>query len=91
LVDFICLFLVSRQTSDPRSGFATVEKDVPGSLTPMLGDKKVSFLVAWASLLLLLMGKQEWVKSNSKLSVTSMLLFASSVISFWVVGCLGLL
>ncbi|XP_021771028.1 SART-1 family protein DOT2-like [Chenopodium quinoa] len=29
------------QTSDPRSGFATVEKDVPGSLTPMLGDKKV--------------------------------------------------
>ncbi|KAG5228157.1 SART-1 family protein [Salix suchowensis] len=29
------------QTSDPRSGFATVEKDLPGSLTPMLGDKKV--------------------------------------------------
>ncbi|KAG0502967.1 hypothetical protein HPP92_003039 [Vanilla planifolia] len=29
------------QTSDPRSGFATVEKDTPGSLTPMLGDKKV--------------------------------------------------
>ncbi|XP_021891427.1 SART-1 family protein DOT2 isoform X2 [Carica papaya] len=29
------------QTSDPTSGFATVEKDVPGSLTPMLGDKKV--------------------------------------------------
>ncbi|KAG7550904.1 SNU66/SART1 family [Arabidopsis thaliana x Arabidopsis arenosa] len=29
------------QTSDPQSGFATVEKDVPGSLTPMLGDKKV--------------------------------------------------
>ncbi|CAH9134789.1 unnamed protein product [Cuscuta epithymum] len=29
------------QTSDPRSGFATVEKDFPGSLTPMLGDKKV--------------------------------------------------
>lgn len=29
------------QTSDPRSGFATVEKDVPGSLTPMLGDRKV--------------------------------------------------
>lgn len=29
------------QTSDPRSGFATVEKEVPGSLTPMLGDKKV--------------------------------------------------
>ncbi|KAI0509779.1 hypothetical protein KFK09_010375 [Dendrobium nobile] len=29
------------QTSDPRSGFATVEKDNPGSLTPMLGDKKV--------------------------------------------------
>ncbi|KAJ3693561.1 hypothetical protein LUZ60_009041 [Juncus effusus] len=28
------------QTSDPRSGFATVEKDV-GSLTPMLGDRKV--------------------------------------------------
>ncbi|XXG80144.1 hypothetical protein AAC387_Pa09g1080 [Persea americana] len=29
------------QTSDPRSGFATVEKDHPGSLTPMLGDRKV--------------------------------------------------
>ncbi|XP_010256356.1 PREDICTED: SART-1 family protein DOT2 [Nelumbo nucifera] len=29
------------QTSDPRSGFATVEKDIPGGLTPMLGDKKV--------------------------------------------------
>ncbi|KAF8402316.1 hypothetical protein HHK36_013270 [Tetracentron sinense] len=32
----------SLQTSDPRSGFATVEKDLPGSLTPMLGDRKVS-------------------------------------------------
>ncbi|XP_043700636.1 SART-1 family protein DOT2 isoform X2 [Telopea speciosissima] len=30
------------QTSDPRSGFATVEKDLAGGLTPMLGDKKVS-------------------------------------------------
>jgi U4/U6.U5 tri-snRNP-associated protein 1 len=29
------------QTSDPRSGFATVEKASIGSLTPMLGDKKV--------------------------------------------------
>ncbi|KAL8492745.1 hypothetical protein ACS0TY_024082 [Phlomoides rotata] len=29
------------QTSDPRSGFATVEKDLAGGLTPMLGDKKV--------------------------------------------------
>ncbi|KAJ0980756.1 hypothetical protein J5N97_009011 [Dioscorea zingiberensis] len=29
------------QTSDPRSGFATVEKNHLGSLTPMLGDKKV--------------------------------------------------
>ena len=28
--------------SDPRSGFATVEKDFPGGLTPMLGDRKVS-------------------------------------------------
>ncbi|KAM3683676.1 hypothetical protein ACB094_12G165000 [Castanea mollissima] len=28
------------QTSDPRSGFATVEKDFPGGLTPMLGDRK---------------------------------------------------
>jgi hypothetical protein len=36
-MNFIC-----RQTSDPRSGFATVEKDFPGGLTPMLGDKKVS-------------------------------------------------
>ncbi|KAG1331850.1 SART-1 family protein DOT2 [Cocos nucifera] len=31
----------TQQTSDPRSGFATVEKDHLGSLTPMLGDKKV--------------------------------------------------
>ena len=29
------------QTSDPKSGFATVEKDLPGGLTPMLGDQKV--------------------------------------------------
>ncbi|KAL5782422.1 hypothetical protein ACOSP7_007451 [Xanthoceras sorbifolium] len=29
------------QTSDPRSGFATVEKDLPGGLTPMLGNSKV--------------------------------------------------
>eukprot|EP00252_Welwitschia_mirabilis_P011776 TRINITY_DN261_c0_g1_i1.p1 TRINITY_DN261_c0_g1~~TRINITY_DN261_c0_g1_i1.p1 ORF type:complete len:1135 (+),score=425.73 TRINITY_DN261_c0_g1_i1:3053-6457(+) len=29
------------EISDLRSGFATVEKEVPGSLTPMLGDKKV--------------------------------------------------
>ncbi|XP_057961524.1 SART-1 family protein DOT2-like [Malania oleifera] len=29
------------QTSDPRSRFATVEKDLPGGLTPMLGDRKV--------------------------------------------------
>ncbi|CAN8300196.1 unnamed protein product [Cochlearia groenlandica] len=29
------------QSSDPQNGFATVEKDVPGSLTPMLGDRKV--------------------------------------------------
>ncbi|WCJ19637.1 SART-1 family [Euphorbia peplus] len=31
----------SGETSDPRSGFGTVEKDLPGGLTPMLGDKKV--------------------------------------------------
>ncbi|KAG6781243.1 hypothetical protein POTOM_014134 [Populus tomentosa] len=30
----------AQQTSDPRSGFATVDKDLPGGLTPMLGDKK---------------------------------------------------
>lgn len=29
------------QTSDPTSGFATVDKDLPGGLTPMLGDRKV--------------------------------------------------
>ena len=32
---------IGRQTSDPKSGFATVEKDLPGGLTPMLGDRKV--------------------------------------------------
>lgn len=32
------------QNSDPRSGFATVEKDT-GSLTPMLGDRKVSIYI----------------------------------------------
>ncbi|KAL3751361.1 hypothetical protein ACJRO7_012220 [Eucalyptus globulus] len=31
---------VSSQNSDPRSGFATIEKD-PGSLTSILGDRKV--------------------------------------------------
>ncbi|KAL9269193.1 SART-1 family protein DOT2-like protein [Drosera capensis] len=30
------------QSGDSSSGFATVEKEVPGSLTPMLGNKKVS-------------------------------------------------
>ncbi|QCD87266.1 U4/U6.U5 tri-snRNP-associated protein 1 [Vigna unguiculata] len=34
-------FYIGRQTSDPKSGFATVEKDLPGGLTPMLGDRKV--------------------------------------------------
>jgi len=34
-------FFIGRQTSDPKSGFATVEKDLPGGLTPMLGDRKV--------------------------------------------------
>ncbi|CAH9124727.1 unnamed protein product [Cuscuta epithymum] len=29
------------QTRDPRSGFATIEKDFPGRLTPMLGNEKV--------------------------------------------------
>ena len=38
---FVHVFNRCRQTSDPRSGFATVEKEVPGSLTPMLGDRKV--------------------------------------------------
>jgi hypothetical protein len=32
---------VDRQTSDPRSGFATVEKEPVGSLTPMLGDNQI--------------------------------------------------
>ncbi|KAL9262530.1 SART-1 family protein DOT2-like protein [Drosera capensis] len=31
------------QSGDSSSGFATVEKEVPGSLTPMLGDKKFLF------------------------------------------------
>ncbi|XVF04444.1 hypothetical protein REPUB_Repub05bG0083400 [Reevesia pubescens] len=33
------------QTSDPRSGFATVEKDFGGGLTPMLGDRKASLFL----------------------------------------------
>ncbi|KAM7497382.1 hypothetical protein LguiA_021796 [Lonicera macranthoides] len=33
------------QTSDPRCGFATVEKDFPGGLTSMLGDRKVSSML----------------------------------------------
>ncbi|KAE8692238.1 U4/U6.U5 tri-snRNP-associated protein 1 isoform 3 [Hibiscus syriacus] len=33
------------QTSDPASGFATVEKDFPGSLTPMIGDRKASYFL----------------------------------------------
>ena len=42
---FFVIYLCFRQTSDPRSGFATVEKDLPGGLTPMLGDRKVSLLL----------------------------------------------
>lgn len=37
----IIFFTFCRQSSDPRSGFATVERDFAGGLTPMLGDKKV--------------------------------------------------
>eukprot|EP00250_Pteridium_aquilinum_P002657 c12881_g1_i1 orf=124-2781(-) len=33
------------QTSDPRSGFATMEKESIGSLTPMLGDQKVEYFL----------------------------------------------
>ncbi|KAH7835013.1 hypothetical protein Vadar_022063 [Vaccinium darrowii] len=33
------------QTSDPSSGFATVEKDLPGGLTPMLGNRKVEHVL----------------------------------------------
>lgn len=29
------------QTSDPRSAFTTVEKELSGGLTPVLGDSKV--------------------------------------------------
>ncbi len=36
------MYFITRQTSDPRSGFATVEKDLPGGLKGMLGDGKVS-------------------------------------------------
>jgi len=35
--------MIFRQISDARSGYATLEKDPPGSLTPMLGDKKVCY------------------------------------------------
>ena len=38
---FVHVLDCCRKTSDPRSGFSTVEKEVPGSLTPMLGDRKV--------------------------------------------------
>ncbi|MCO5549243.1 hypothetical protein L7F22_002710 [Adiantum nelumboides] len=33
------------QTSDPRSGFGTIEKESIGSLTPMLGDQKVEYFL----------------------------------------------
>lgn len=33
------------QTSDPRSGFGTMEKESIGSLTPMLGDQKVEYFL----------------------------------------------
>ena len=35
------VFNCCRQTSDPWSGFSTVEKEVLGSLTPMLGDRNI--------------------------------------------------
>lgn len=35
-----CLYFY-RQSGDSSSGFATVERDFAGGLTPMLGDKKV--------------------------------------------------
>lgn len=35
-----CLYFC-RQSSESSSGFATVERDFAGGLTPMLGDKKV--------------------------------------------------
>lgn len=41
MIDVCILYVfLLRQTSDPRSGFATVEKEPVGSLTPMLGDNK---------------------------------------------------
>lgn len=38
------------QNSDPRSAFATIEKGT-GSLTPMLGDRKVSIFSFFATLI----------------------------------------
>ena len=38
---FVHVFNYCRKPSDPRSGFSTIEKEVAGSLTPMLGDRKV--------------------------------------------------
>ena len=41
----LVMYLCFRQTSDPRSGFGTVEMDLLGGLTLMLGDRKVSQLL----------------------------------------------
>ena len=38
---FVHAFNCCRKSSDPLSGFLTVEKEVPRILTPVLGDRKV--------------------------------------------------
>lgn len=58
LIDFFFFWVVYSQNSDPRSGFATIEKDL-GSLTPMLGDRKVSVDPSLNVGLLLFCCKQE--------------------------------
>ncbi|KAK7256051.1 hypothetical protein RIF29_29484 [Crotalaria pallida] len=49
LIRILTLQLLLRQTSDPKSCFATVEKDLPGGLTPMLGDWKGIIRKGWGS------------------------------------------
>ena len=42
IIDYFAhVFNCCRKTSDPRSGFATVKKEVTRRLDPMLGDRKV--------------------------------------------------
>ena len=79
------MYFIARQTSDPRSGFATVEKDFPGGLTPMLGDRKVSnILIFFCDIILdfIISIKIKICTQPSKVSYVSTVLVVVVVVFF---------